>query len=587
MDASRCIASNWKTATRVEATADHLVCAHQERRTKRLEWRRVEELSAGMKMRVYPHAARTYVAAANALEISEAALAGWLQADGFVGQYTTGTNRSLTIEFLTNGEEEHQWVLEHLNVVFSDAHANIRDVETQNTATRLRRIRLYGEHLKPFVQKYDLLARGVNIRVPNVIMTASDEAVIAYLSSVYQSEGYVSFCGTATHVGMAVISQQWARDIQVLLSRIGVYARRSSKSEKRTDRHDMHVLDIALLSERIKFAQCIGFLSEAKSAKLMQSLANKGKRCPDIRYSSIKAITPVGEMEVYDIQTGSGQYLSEGVLVHNCFINSVDDTMESILTLAKTEGMLFKFGSGTGTNLSTIRGSNEPLKGGGTASGPMSFMRGFDQFAGAIKCLTPDAYVHTERGMQTLAEVIDTNLPAGFHTDDSVVLATKDGPTRISHVYVSPEADTFRLTLRHTNLTLQGTSEHPVLTLTPDFELVWKRLSDLQEGERVAVSRRMEMWPAQAPQFADFRPYLKSAKKNARLSHPTDAGTGPSARLHDFRGLPERRAIPLLQCGQGRIRRLYRLRSRRIRHGHDSQHQSARPCENRCNDLGI
>jgi ribonucleoside-diphosphate reductase alpha chain len=68
-----------------------------------------------------------------------------------------------------------------------------------------------------------------------------------------------------------------------------------------------------------------------------------------------------------------------------CFINSVKDDMESILTLAKTEGMLFKFGSGTGTNLSPIRGSKEPLAGGGTASGPISFMRGFDQFAGAIK----------------------------------------------------------------------------------------------------------------------------------------------------------------------------------------------------------
>ncbi len=98
-----------------------------------------------------------------------------------------------------------------------------------------------------------------------------------------------------------------------------------------------------------------------------------------------------------------------------CFINSVDDTMESILTLAKTEGMLFKFGSGTGTNLSTLRGSNERLKGGGTASGPLSFMRGFDQFAGAIKCLTPDAYIYTERGMQTLGEVIDTAQASGFH----------------------------------------------------------------------------------------------------------------------------------------------------------------------------
>ena len=68
-----------------------------------------------------------------------------------------------------------------------------------------------------------------------------------------------------------------------------------------------------------------------------------------------------------------------------CFINSVDDTMESILGLAKTEGMLFKFGSGTGSNLSAIRSSKELLAGGGTASGPVSFMKGFDAFAGVIK----------------------------------------------------------------------------------------------------------------------------------------------------------------------------------------------------------
>ena len=68
-----------------------------------------------------------------------------------------------------------------------------------------------------------------------------------------------------------------------------------------------------------------------------------------------------------------------------CFINSVDDTMESILTLAKTEGMLFKFGSGTGSNLSSIRSARELLAGGGTASGPVSFMKGYDAFAGVIK----------------------------------------------------------------------------------------------------------------------------------------------------------------------------------------------------------
>jgi ribonucleoside-diphosphate reductase alpha chain len=68
-----------------------------------------------------------------------------------------------------------------------------------------------------------------------------------------------------------------------------------------------------------------------------------------------------------------------------CFINSVKDTMESIMGLTRTEGMLFKWGSGTGTNFSTLRGSRETLSGGGIASGPVSFMKGFDAFAGVIK----------------------------------------------------------------------------------------------------------------------------------------------------------------------------------------------------------
>ncbi|HSS45441.1 MAG TPA: vitamin B12-dependent ribonucleotide reductase [Thermoanaerobaculia bacterium] len=68
-----------------------------------------------------------------------------------------------------------------------------------------------------------------------------------------------------------------------------------------------------------------------------------------------------------------------------CFINSCGDSMDAILNLAKTEGMLFKYGSGTGSNLSSLRGSHEGLSAGGTASGPLSFMKGFDSFAGAIK----------------------------------------------------------------------------------------------------------------------------------------------------------------------------------------------------------
>src|SRR4051794_26804860 len=68
-----------------------------------------------------------------------------------------------------------------------------------------------------------------------------------------------------------------------------------------------------------------------------------------------------------------------------CFIVSVKDSLESILDLAKTEGMLFKWGSGTGSNLSALREGDAILSGGGRASGPLSFMKGFDAFAGVIK----------------------------------------------------------------------------------------------------------------------------------------------------------------------------------------------------------
>ncbi len=68
-----------------------------------------------------------------------------------------------------------------------------------------------------------------------------------------------------------------------------------------------------------------------------------------------------------------------------CFIQSVDDNMEDIMELARSEAMLFKFGSGTGTDLSTLRSCREKLSGGGRPSGPLSFMRVYDQIAAVVK----------------------------------------------------------------------------------------------------------------------------------------------------------------------------------------------------------
>ena len=103
---------------------------------------------------------------------------------------------------------------------------------------------------------------------------------------------------------------------------------------------------------------------------------------------AIKRIDKAETHTVYDIQTESGQYLCDHIIVHNCFIQSVSDDLVNpggIMDLWTREARLFKYGSGTGSNFSRLRGENEPLSGGGKSSGLMSFLRIGDRAAGAIK----------------------------------------------------------------------------------------------------------------------------------------------------------------------------------------------------------
>ncbi|MHA2336977.1 MAG: LAGLIDADG family homing endonuclease, partial [Candidatus Hodarchaeales archaeon] len=374
----------------IEATGDHLVCAHDKRRIKKFEWKRVDELEINNYMRIYSEHTETISTASKKEVISEAALAGWLQADGFVGQYEKNgknTNTSLTAEFMTVNDDEQDWVMNHLNQALPNLHYHERAVESKSTTGLIiaNRIRMYGEVLRKFVDEYELLNRGTDIRVPKSIMTAPNDVVAAYLKSVYESDGYVANNGRSTHLALATISKEWMEDILVLLSRFGIYARLREKLDKRPNKNNLWEVDISIYSERKKFRERIGFISARKKSLVDESLKEKGKQCPPVRYQKIVEIKQIGITDVYDIQTKSSNYLSNNVLVHNCFINSIEDNMESILELTKTEGMLFKWGSGTGTNLSPLRSSYEGLSRGGIASGPVSFMKGYDSFAGVIK----------------------------------------------------------------------------------------------------------------------------------------------------------------------------------------------------------
>ncbi|GKS58372.1 hypothetical protein YTPLAS18_18990 [Nitrospira sp.] len=380
-----------KNGASVDATGDHLVWAKAQRRT-RGAWARVDSLAPGMRLEL---STVTHVESRRDERAEdEAALVGWLHGDGFVGQYQQGTNQSLTMEFMTIDKEEFQFVLDRVQRVFPEAHFHVRTVETQNAELDVRRIRLYGEPLRAFVEKYDLL-RGPKqeLAIGAALSRSGREVWAAYLRALFQADGTVrlrSRQSRTSDIVLTTVSGQLAREVQALLLNVGIYSRVQRGVETRENRRVPYVVSIGYAQARDRFREIIGFVSGDKRRKLDQACSDRfpGKELPALREETIVRIEALGPMPVYDIQTSSGQYLSNNVVVHNCFIQSVDDDLvngNGIMDLWIREARLFKYGSGTGTNFSRLRGDAEPLSGGGKSSGLMSFLKIGDRAAGAIK----------------------------------------------------------------------------------------------------------------------------------------------------------------------------------------------------------
>jgi ribonucleoside-diphosphate reductase alpha chain len=380
-----------KNGAAVEATADHLIWAADERRTAG-HWLRVDQLSPGQ--RLHLSTVTTVTKTSDETETLECALAGWLQGDGFVGQYTEGTNRSLTIEFMTVDEDEHNFVMRGIARIFEGIHFKVRAVESHDPNLTIRRIRLYGEKLRPFVEKFSLLREGADHNVPPAVRRAGAQAQCAYLSSLFQADGTVRRRirnGSRTcDIVLTTTSPDLATGVQALLLNLGIYSRVQLGREKRSNRRTPIFVSIGYAESRLKFREYIDFISSAKQQKLASACSNEfpGKELPSLREETISRIELIGTQPVYDIQTESGQYLSNNIIVHNCFIQSVADDLVNpggIMDLWTREARLFKYGSGTGSNFSKLRGDNEALSGGGKSSGLMSFLKIGDRAAGAIK----------------------------------------------------------------------------------------------------------------------------------------------------------------------------------------------------------
>ena len=203
-------------------------------------------------------------------EIAEAALVGWLQSDGFVGQYT-GTNRSLTIEAMTVTEAERQWVLSAIDSVFGDIHRHERSVETLDKALDCRRTRLYGAGLADS-SKSGTYVPVVSIWLsPSSLFEAPLPVVTAYLRSLFQAEGYVVVGERSAVVGLAMISEGIVRGLHRPCSPAMASFRRIRRQEDpRSNRKGCWCLSIRTLGDRVTFANEIGFIDPAKEEKLLR-----------------------------------------------------------------------------------------------------------------------------------------------------------------------------------------------------------------------------------------------------------------------------------------------------------------------------
>ena len=367
----------------IEATADHRVRV-KTTKSRTAAWKRIDELEPGDRL-IEKTNTTILKRSASLADIAEASLAGWVQGDGFVGQYRTGTNRSLTLEAMAvNGDERT-----HLSVISDIAlaglHYNESTRPTPIGGVQVTRRRYYGEVLRSYVEQYELERRSEELRVPKAIMRLGRDAVCEYLRSLFQADGCVTSQGK---VEFGTISREFADDISALLRNLGIGNIVRTYGPYDDTRKPFTKVQIARESDRLRFAEHVGFIDDDKSHKLMQTFLRPGKYSRKERLLNVVSITPAGVMPVYDIQTKSGSFLTRNVVVHNCFILSIEDDLVNkggIFDGLIREARIFKGGSGSGANFSRLRGEGEKLTGGGTSSGLMSFLKVFDRAAGAIK----------------------------------------------------------------------------------------------------------------------------------------------------------------------------------------------------------
>ncbi|MBF0236172.1 MAG: adenosylcobalamin-dependent ribonucleoside-diphosphate reductase [SAR324 cluster bacterium] len=378
-----------KNGNYLDFTDDHHILA-SDRRTKdggQYEWMPLAEI-LGKKVQQISGEYTPTLEAVDADKLNMALLAGFVTGDGYYGKYNRNQKTTL-FGVITINEDEYVAVTRLFESIWGRYHVRLR----KEVHDLYRIITLDSKDVDSFVRQYELDQGSYTVKVSATIMQGSKAEKAAFLKGLFQADGCVRIRTengrNSGDIVLTSISEELVHGVQMLLLELGIYANVSRNEETRDNRKPNYHVSIAYASERKKYEEIIGFVSEDKIEKLrLLNQDIQGKQKPALSEETVLSIDYLGEEEVYDIQTESGQFSANGIVVHNCFIQSVSDDLVNeggIMDLWQREARLFKYGSGTGSNFSELRGEKEPLSGGGASSGLMSFLKIGDTAAGSIK----------------------------------------------------------------------------------------------------------------------------------------------------------------------------------------------------------
>jgi len=200
-----------------------------------------------------------------------------------------------------------------------------------------------------------------------------------------------------------------------------------------------------------------------------------------------------------------------------CFINSIDDTLESIMETTALESRIFQQGSGSGLNMSSLRSRFEDLSTGGTSSGVLSFMKVLDINAGVTKCITGESLIRTDNGIVCIEDLFNVKNNFGFNKVNGVKIQTSKGMLDVSKIFLNKPDNIHNVELKNTGLSIRGTSEHPLLVLNSDLRYEWKKIPQIKEGEKIAVYRGISTWPDKLPELPEIKIKTNIIKKDINI----------------------------------------------------------------------